>query len=396
MLIIMLLLFLLIFISIKISRKIPNYFLFVIILLVFQLGWLTLYRIELYSIGRDVYYSDASAYWNATKSFLLGYDFHSWNMGYVYYSAAIQKFSFFVSVLWNNISNLLLLFLSIVIFSYIMLKEGISSLNIKIFTYSLLLNPLVSYGLYRNLKDSLFLFLTVLSILVVYSFAKNSNKLNKIINIIFIAVLMGLLPLVRPWGFVIPPLLFLITLIYTKKISAKKILNISLVLLIAIFSIVVSGYREILMTWIPYVLNSADALNPLRLILSPLNLVIGPGPIRPLFPDDYFEYYTIVGNISTSLGALMWWLILPFFIVKIRKIKLSLLHRQFGIVLFLFIIIYSLAYGGSVEIRFRSVLYILITAQAVVMFNMNLIKKDIIKYIFVLSVIVSGGLYFGI
>lgn len=78
-----------------------------------QLLILVTYSVELRIIwGRTVYWSDAEYYWQATIEMLKGLKPEVYNFGYVFYSWLIQKTSPFVTPLWNNISNVLLIDLS--------------------------------------------------------------------------------------------------------------------------------------------------------------------------------------------------------------------------------------------------------------------------------------------
>src|SRR5690554_8234724 len=115
---------LLIYISKKNNKYIPKFAISILGVLTLQIALLLIYRIELFQLGREVYYSDATTYWEATKAMLNGYDFHAWNLGYVYYSVIIQKTTPFVSVFWVNLSNLLLFDLSVVLIAFLMTKEN--------------------------------------------------------------------------------------------------------------------------------------------------------------------------------------------------------------------------------------------------------------------------------
>ena len=127
---------------------------------------LLVYRINLNTINRVVYYSDAEVYWDNTLTLLNGGHLIGSQTGYAYYCMLLQLVSPFVSVIWNNISNICLLDCSVLLLAHVMVLGSVSQKNILLFLRFNLYNPLIIYGLGRNLKDSLFLFIIVV---VVYT-----------------------------------------------------------------------------------------------------------------------------------------------------------------------------------------------------------------------------------
>lgn len=354
---------------------------YLLIALVIQSIVLLLYRVELNSLGRVVYYSDAEVYWNQTLALLQGYKLSNVQEGYVQFCSLIQKTSPFYSVIWNNISNLLLLDLSILIFSYLALKNNINKRNVKYFFILTINNPLIYYGLFRNLKDSLFLFATTV---IIYLFFIYSKK-KKIYYLIVAFIINILITSVRPWGFLIFPMCFCGYYIYefnhiTNK--AKKILLIcSLIFIIPIIYIIMSqlGVLTHLQVWLPVLEQNASSQSILSLLMGPFVIILGPGWYRSLFGADYFMFYTQIGNACCFIGASIWWIELAYFISKFR-IKHILSTSNIGImtilILMFILLVYTMQYGGSLEIRFRSVVYT-ITSCAYLFTNNDFILKRI-------------------
>lgn len=165
------------------KKRLFNYKLLIFTLFI-QLLILICYRIELTTLGREVYYSDAYNYWEQTK--LLLADINNYSLidkitggqtFYVLFCYLIQKTSLFQSPILLNLSNLLLLNNTIFIFAYLLDKINIRASTIKFYLFFLLNNPLIIYSLIRNMKDALILFLTVLLVLFFIRFIENKNKI---------------------------------------------------------------------------------------------------------------------------------------------------------------------------------------------------------------------------
>ena len=96
------------------------------------------------------------------------------------------------------------------------------------------------------------------------------------------------------------------------------------------------------------------------IILAISRFLIGPGPIRAIFGWEAFQVTTSIGNILIFLGAFVWWLFLPVLILAIFKgPSYWLRYSSVLIPLVVFLGVYSFAYSGSLETRFRAIVYIL-------------------------------------
>ncbi|AEH51665.1 hypothetical protein [Pseudothermotoga thermarum] len=349
-----------------------NLLLFISLLL--QAVILTLYRVELTSIwNRQVYWSDAEYYWNGILQLLDGNMGGFNNFGYILYGALIQMTSPFKSVFWNNLSNLLILDLSFVIGLEILRDEFLGK---KVPTYvylTTILNPLVIYSLLRNLKDVLFLFLTILSVYIYFIYFKRRRSLPSqvVFFTLYLIFFITSLVSVRPWGFIIPFLVLFVhffRLISVQRLGMKLALVVLLLILIYVF---ISLYLKNIIIWLEARENLLEKgyseykkLGVLGYFLGVFRLILGPGPIRSMFGSQrYFQFYTYIGNVCSSIGSLLWYFTLPIYVINLKsipKITGRFPSRIFSLlILALFVVIYVYFYYGSTELRFRGVIYVL-------------------------------------
>lgn len=330
-----------------------------IIAILFQFVIVLIYRLNLDAIGREVYYSDAEVYWKESLILLNKGKLIGNQVGYAYFSAIIQFFSPFKSVVWNNISNVFLIDLAVLLSAYTMSLYDVNKENIKAFVNICIFNPLVIYSLGRNLKDALFIFLAVA---IVFAYIMLEQKKN----VIYVAIIIGLcivISSVRPWGFLIVPMLIIEKLLTTPK--NRRLRSLCLVVVIVVSFLIVlrlAGLWKHVELWMPIVFEKANSISPISLMLAPVKILTGPGPYRSLFGGEYFLFTTLSGNIFSAIGSVMWWWCLSTFIINFRKLKLKNSRYPFLIIALFFIVVYSMQYGGSLELRFRGVIYILTTA----------------------------------
>lgn len=320
---------------------------------------LFIYRFNLDMIGREVYYSDAEVYWNETLRLLDGGKLVGNQVGYSYFSALVQYFSPIKSVIWNNISNVLLLDLSVILAAYTMSLYDVERYNIRSFVTICLTNPLVIYSLARNLKDALFIFLAI-SIVHLYIVFDKKRKLR---YIAFVAMLSIVISSIRPWGFLIMPMMVIEKLLTSPKEYRGRNILLSAILF-SVFLVVVRftnlwGHVNL---WMPIVLAKAKSIGTSGLIIAPMKILTGPGPYRSLMGSKYFLFTILSGNVFSAIGSVAWWWCLSTYISNFRKLNLKNTRYPFLIIALFFILIYSMQYGGSLELRFRGVIYILTTA----------------------------------
>jgi len=378
----------------------------IIIFLAFQLVALMIYRLELNALDLEVYYSDSAVYWDTTKKLLEGYKYTTWNMGYVYYCYFIQKLSLFISPIFINISNLLLINLSILNICLLMNKENINKKNIKLFYFITMINPLVWYSLFRNLKDGLFLYLTTIIVFLVYKiFNENEGKHKKILYLLILVIFTLYITTVRAWGFLITILLLGFSIFNKFKTKFKLTPKNIIMLILSIGTFIVAlyillfklNYMYKLEMWMPIVLENGQARGIINILLGMVKIIIGPGPIRSIFGKEYFMFYTITGNVMSFIGAILWWLSLGILVSKtlLKNNNKNTIANLFGLVVLTFLVIYAMQYGGSLELRFRGVIYILFSSFFCSKFNYDFKKNHVIFFAIALTIITIGGIIYG-
>ena len=351
------------------------------------------YRLNLYYIGREVYFSDAETYWEKTLELIKYGTTSGYNPLYYKICYLIQKTSPFIWAGWNNIFNIACINLTLTI----ILKNNISNnngKNYKWIVFAIMYNPFIIYGLMRNLKDALFTLMIYIVAITYYGLCKTKKITNKIIFVIIIILFSYLFSIIRPWGFIIPIcviLLYIIELIKkymqnNKKNSDKKE---KLYFIIGMFIIIITipticylfpTITRDIKIWFPIVKDLFLKKDIITIIIGIVKLCMAPGPLRSLLGMKYFEHYTISGNIMCCIGSLMWWVSLIIIGANlssqakaIKRIK----DNHFVILLLITTIIYILMYvnqyDGMVEIRLRSSLYILAYS---IFFNVY----DVIKF----------------
>ena len=353
--------------------------------MIIQSIWLILYRTNLSYIGREVYFSDAEAYWNATKKLLLGETIIEYNRLYIYICYFIQKTSPLIWVGWNNIFNILCIDLTVTMIINIAYKNAKCKdiKKITLLMFYTLYNPLIIYSLMRNLKDALFLLMITL-----IGYLLELNIYKKIVNCIpFLAFLIISIPIlynIRPWGFLISivALLLFINERYNMKNTKRNIQKLGILIVATVMCFI--AYKKIpiinstLNMWVPIVLKSSTTRSVFDNVLGIAKLFVGPGPIRSMFGNNYFMFTTSLGNIMSTIGAIVWYWELSRFIAgiksPIKKVRNTNIFIKYMIItIILYILIYVMQYGGSTELRFRGVLYIIISTIG---FGICEIKND--------------------
>jgi len=186
-------------------------------------------------------------------------------------------------------------------------------------------NPLVIYSLLRNLKDVLFLFMVTLSIYIGSKIGKKTcsddpakHKPNVVILSLFLVLYIALFSIsltsVRPWGWAIPItniffILFLILLRNNGSQKYKSSLIAILVIIVGILYLSFSSLYKQVGVWLEnrdVLLQKGRQYNKVTsLLIGPFVMLFGPGPVRSLFGAMYFQYYTLVGNISAFIGSII-------------------------------------------------------------------------------------------
>ncbi|MDD4375347.1 MAG: hypothetical protein PHR25_01015 [Clostridia bacterium] len=366
---------------------------------IFQTVLLIIYRLELNSLGRIVYYSDANDYWNATLDIMNGNSTVQYNKVYYISCAIIQKCSPFIWVGWNNIFNILCVNLTIVISTILIYKtlKFKSDSNYEkqsiIFLIINLFNPLIYYSLMRNLKDAEFLLLVIIMVYGLQKLIYNKTMKNYIIYIIKLSIITILLLGIRPWGFLIGVTPLLVLIFQKNKSTYEKV---SIIILLSAFVVLFMLLRNniigTLQMWVPIVLNSAQKRGMIINFIGVIKLFLGPGPVRSIFGETYFVFYTVSGNIMSAIGSLMWLIELPILVILFLN-KKNILKKASAFTIFMFvflimyIMIYVMQYGGSTELRMRGVLYVTLSAAVLSTTNTKLRRQDVLLGIMLSTII---------
>ncbi|NLG33359.1 MAG: hypothetical protein GX550_07550 [Syntrophomonadaceae bacterium] len=350
---------------------------------IWAVTWLMLLQYELIMTGSatGTYGSDATYYYNAMCA---GYFADNptqaissyYNQLYIWFGIILLKASPFCSIIWVKLGNIILL-LYIISMIYLMLYRAGVTRQITVFICLFAgLNGIVTWMCIRNLKDTLFLFLFVVNCFfafMLYKTYKTKSKNNTVIYSIVLLVLSIVLSRwfrdIRQWAYIIPWLI--ITSLIVRILMDNKSINRFIPIL---------GVAGLLMLplIIPAVIG-ADVVNNFEtyastvglggktghsiisgIIIGLLRFILGPGPIRAMMGNDIFLVTNNIGNALIFLGALMWWLVIPLMVLRIKEL-IKIIPKE--IIIFtpflIYVFIYVYVYQGSVETRFRAVLYVI-------------------------------------
>lgn len=344
--------------------------------------WLLLVQLELAYISPDgTYGSDARTYYKGMRATL---EVGKWwpspdviNPGYVAFGTSVLHTSPTESVVWVKLANIGLLLISLALGFYILYSWGISK---KVAYFVIILagtNGIVTWMAVRNLKDTLFLFLTLVLIAGTKFLLSKERRISVFLRISGILLLsfvgVRMLESVRPWGTywalsvlgaTVIESLFEERLRLRFKIS-KSLLFTALALSSALIVWLVHSYQAVIQDLLVAFRYAEGAgglvgVGPMNMVLAFARFLIGPGPIRAIFGWEVFLVTTTIGNVLITLGAIMWWAYLPVLVlVLLRGPNYWLKHASVLIPLFIFLVAYSFAYSGSLETRFRAIVYFL-------------------------------------
>lgn len=352
-----------------------------IFIIMWSLFWLLLVQLELVVISPDgTYGSDARYYYKAMCSAL-----HAgmwlppegvFNPGYVAFGTFVLRTSPSESVIWVKLANIGLLLLSLALGFYILQSWGISKRVAHLAITLAGTNGVVTWMVVRNLKDTLFLFLSLILIVGVKVLLSKRHDIPILFRISGILLLCfagaQALESIRPWGLywalviigatTIEPL-FQKGLQWGFKIP-RSLLFSTLALSLILMVWFANSHRSVMQD-ITVAIQYAEGagglvgVGPLDIVLALPRFLIGPGPIRAIFGHEVFWVTTTMGNILITLGAIMWWTYLPVLVLALlRGPSYWLRHASILIPLFIFLTIYSFAYSGSLETRFRAIAYV--------------------------------------
>lgn len=353
--------------------------------LFWALSWsiicLILFHLELAHTSPDgLYGSDERYYYEAMLSTL---EAGTWwplsdvcNKGFVAFGAAVLRMSPNDSVIWVELANIGLFMLCLALGFYILKSWGIS----KNVAYIIMLlagtNGIITWMVIRNLKDTLFLFLTLLLIvLITYILSENrqTSMAFRLLGVLAVGIVFSqILESIRQWG----PYWTLVIIVAAAIETCFKrrylflivkrnlffILITCLFLTIGLHTILYKSVTQDLFIFISYAAKSGGLVGAglMDITLSFPRFLIGPGPIRSIFGHDVFLFTTSVGNLLITLGSIMWWSYIPILVLAfLRGPNYWFKYASVIIPLLIFVVVYTFAYAGSVETRFRAIVYML-------------------------------------
>lgn len=346
----------------------------VILIIFIGLSTILLYSFESLAIWDKIDLDDDPSYffWMARQ-----YSESPINEIYAFYPEFVKFLSYFmtdnvvISALIIRLSNLLLL---IQIYSF-----GFRTLNLFSVSrggylyYSFFITLSGSYyGLINPMtRDTILLYLYALFIYLVLKLTSQS-KIQIIKSVPHIIVILGILYtfyILQPYSMYIC-ILGLVVAVILSNIN-RRMIKIAIVLLTT--SALLVGYfafqQEVLFfyqTASSVIEGSDEALRGGATVglSSAFRFIFGPGLIRPLFPEIYFINWSWGLVVLYSWSTIFWYANI-FYSTDIicrgqfKKInKLTLLILMFAIEI---VMVYTFAYGGSAELRKRSLVYFLFT-----------------------------------
>lgn len=377
---------------------------------VLELILLVCYRLDLLSLNRTVYYSDAETYWKNTLELINFGKSDGYNALYYKLCYYIQMCSPFIWVGWNNLFNITCVNFSVVFIIYSLVNLDREKNNddklykkIKLLIILTMFNPFILYSLMRNLKDALFMVYVFLIAFILNIAIKKKNVILSLFAYLFFSISIYAMMQLRPWGFVIPIIAILyltifLVIILVKKIKKEFKINkikiiwllivlsfVSLLIVLLLYIKILPHILKTLEVWIPAVLDSLMQRNFVLMILGFFKFVVAPGPFRSLFGNKYFFHYTVSGNIMCCIGQIMWWIAIIIIItniiisIKNKNVEFNVKKHFFNfvsIVTLFYIIIYVIQYGGTAEVRLRAVMYVFVFSIFCSMFSLHNYKKN--------------------
>ena len=359
----------------------------------------TILHLELIGQGTYTYGTDEADYYrtmliaDSMNKGWFDYLKTDYNFTYVLLGTLVFKTSILKSALLLRIMNCFLAINSLLlVYNFVRKNASYNSKDLIFSLYFLAFNGILVWTFIRNLKDTLFLYCLLVFLISLYNIA---NKRNIFLNLITISSSTYVLSDIRQWFpyffVVLILIIFLRYLIYKKHILLVFGLSIVGIMLSIPF---LSRGIEILRL---YTISRMGNVSLFKLPIYMANFLVGPGPIRSLFPEQAFLHSTNTGNILIFLGSLSWWLFLPLFILAITSVK----NIKENLIVFMILVfywgMYSYANMGTGDTRMRAIMYVLAVILTIpYLYNCNketLIKKYAILIICILflGVITSYG-----
>jgi hypothetical protein len=294
--------------------------------------------------------------------------------GFVLFGAAVLTTSPGHSIIWVKLANISALILCLCLIYWLMRNNDIKPTYCRFFVLLLGLNGIVTWMVLRNLKDTLFVTGAFVQITLLFYLLCRSRRFlwTRLLLSLLITALSGyLLTTIRPWGtffsltVMVSVLLTALSQEYVRWIHVCVLLVASVLALFAAQDWLVASTTRYMRGREKNIERGGLPMTgpPVaRVVAPPVRFLTGPGFVRAMAGHDAFVVTTSVGNVLVGLGALMWWALLPLWIMGWARPP-SYLLRDAAIIIpaLSLLLVYSYLYGGTVDTRTRAVFYLLST-----------------------------------
>ena len=371
---------------------------------------LILFQGELYLKGfynapyNGTYGSDATVYYETALNILRGRIPISLILrehagGYYLWDALIEWSSPWVSILWIKLCNILI-FIHLLFSIYLILRKNSVSLNNSLLIVTLIaINGGLMWTAIRNLKDILLCFLIVEGILEWENFLNKRKSFTTVLKLIVLLTMISFaVKTLRTFAVFI---ILMISIYYSWKIPkyrVKKFMLVSGIVLIGLVLVLYLYPPQVVMHEYKidtqYVLANMQAKSYvympfikennafMRIGMGGFTIIFFPVPFRYIRLLNFNSSSTIFMGFSDNFWklecSLLWWLLLPFFIMGIftKKFWKNRFFIAFGIWSISYILVYGYMYAGFAgEIRQKVPLYIWGTGVAVMKMSELGVKK---------------------
>lgn len=342
------------------------------------------YELDLKGFTDGTYGSDANVYYQksldlANGKILFPSIRFSDKPGYYIWGALIELTSFYKSVIWIKICNLLI-FLHLLLSIYLILRKNKISARTALLAISVIsICGILVWTTIRNLKDILLAFLIIESILVWENYFESKRDLfQKIKLLVYLGIILLILSSLRAFFIFV---VLAISVYYILKFPRSRLLKIAFLLIVIFVGILVfvKFYPPVVLVHeykisTEYVLqressaiaNFIKQLSPSkRLLFGTIRYIILPVPfkyLKTLIADQSTKsYFTgFSDNFWKLESSFLWWLLLPFIILGIftKKYWKNRAITALGIWTFLSLLVYGFMLVGGVDCRQKIPLYI--------------------------------------
>jgi hypothetical protein len=354
---------------------------------------LGLLMISLYTFDNMIHFNqidmpgDAMHYFNRALEYICSNNLDTGKAkSYVFF---ISKFLIKTNAFFIRIAQLFLFILIYIASSYLLGKFRISKKGFILFS-SLLVPNGIYYGIITPTERDIFLLLFYVLALILLALImknyldKNLFSFSSLRMFIILSVVLFVMNDLQFFSVFSVLIAFICCCIYFLIISNRSLLNKILFLILSSSIVLVSvlfflnldyliysimadligetGRREVIS------LSGTGAVES-NLLLATFRFVLGPGLIRPLFPELFFNTYTNMSAFFYFWGTVVWYtniiLTLPLIIKNPFKIFNNPASIMILIFLFIFVVVYSLHFGGASGMRKRAVVHFFYTVLIV-------------------------------